>query len=176
MWCQALDIYLYINITLSIHDILVQSEITPLFRGFFFDVEIVFSKLAGLWLVGEVVDAVRRYEKDIRRPRVVWHSYVGLVWCYCCALFIASGSNEYFIYLVLSSLEMQIASMSYILNLCYFFAPNHHELLPQFPKMCTEVDGYIHHGEGDCTLSSLTTARGIEWFCVIVARMPGMSM
>ena len=60
IWCQELDIYLFIDIALSIIDILVQPEITPL-SGFFSKFFFFLQKLAGLWLVGEVVDHVRLY-------------------------------------------------------------------------------------------------------------------
>ena len=73
IWCQEFDIYQYIyiyiyiyiyNITLSISnmDFLYQFNLgLHHFWGFFPMLKNVFQKLAGLWLVGEVVNHVELY-------------------------------------------------------------------------------------------------------------------
>ena len=81
MWCQEFDIcllaniytyiYIYIDITLSISDVdfLYQFNLSlhHFWGVFFFNVEKknVFQKLAGLWLVGEVVNHVGLYGSKV---------------------------------------------------------------------------------------------------------------
>ena len=81
MWCQEFDIYLLANIYTYIcryryryhpldkrygFSISVHSEITSLLKGFFSMVKKnVFQKLAGLWLVGEVVNHVGLYGSKV---------------------------------------------------------------------------------------------------------------
>ena len=82
MWCQEFDIYIDINITLSISDLdfLYQFNLRlHHFWGVFLMLKKrnIFQKLAGLWLVGEVVDHVGLYKSWW--PRVARRSNVGLV-------------------------------------------------------------------------------------------------
>ena len=79
MWCQEFDIYLLANIyiyiciyryitrSVSDMDFLYQFNLRlHHFWGFFFNVKKnVFQKLAGLWLVGEVVNHVGFYESKV---------------------------------------------------------------------------------------------------------------
>ena len=80
MWCQEFDIYLLANIYTYIYiyqyryhpvdkryefSISVQFVITSLLRGFFQCKKKVFQKLAGLWLVGEVVNHVGLYGSKV---------------------------------------------------------------------------------------------------------------
>ena len=77
MWCQEFDIYLLANIYIYIYryhpldkrygfSISVQPEITSLLRVFFSMLKKnVFQKLAGLWLVGEVVNHVGLYGSKV---------------------------------------------------------------------------------------------------------------
>ena len=79
MWCQEFDIYLLANIYTYIYryhpldkrygfSISVQPEITSLLKGFFSTVKFFFfQKLAGLWLVGEVVNHVELYGSKVAK-------------------------------------------------------------------------------------------------------------
>ena len=89
MWCQELDVYIYIYIQISPDhhldnrygfSVSVRPEHTPLLQ-FFMLKKMFFTKSAGPWLVGEVVNHLCFME--LWRPRVARCSNVGLVYlCY----------------------------------------------------------------------------------------------
>ena len=75
MWCQELDIYLYIyRFSVS-----VQPEITPLFSFVFFNVKKKRFSKVGRSVIGWRSGLIMLGFMDLRWPRVAWQSNVGLV-------------------------------------------------------------------------------------------------